>query len=315
MPANVETMFYVRETPWHDLGTRVEEALTSEEALEISGLNWQVIQKPLYANLNNPLTPMGLDIIDGYKANIRQTDNQILGVVSDNYKVIQNKDAFSFVDELLDNNDIRYETAGSLANGKRIWLLAKMPEQHILDDEIIPYLVFTTGHDGRNLTRVAITPIRVVCQNTLNLALDKAQRAWSTKHTGDITMKLDEAKNTLGFASKYMDALNTNATQLANKIIETAIFNDFVKSLYPINDDASLITIGNIEAKRMNLNDAYYKTNDIEKFVGTAWGVINAVSDVATHNLSARHSKEAAFAKTIDGHPLIDKAYEILTTI
>ena len=123
MPANVETMFYTRVAPWHGLGTRVENALSSEEALIASGLDWRVVQKPI---MTNDLTP-----IAGYKANIRDSDNKVLGVVSDRYKVVQNAEAFAFTDTLL-GEGVKYETAGSLQEGKKIWLLAKLPENYII---------------------------------------------------------------------------------------------------------------------------------------------------------------------------------------
>ena len=105
MPANVETMFYVRETPWHGLGINVDEALESEEALKVAGLDWTVNQTPIFTDENM--------LIPNYKANIRSTDDKILGVVTDRYKVVQNNEAFSFTDSLL-GQGVRYETAGSL---------------------------------------------------------------------------------------------------------------------------------------------------------------------------------------------------------
>ena len=118
MSANVESMFYVRETPWHGLGTRVIEALSSEDALIAAGLNWNVIQEPIYTGENEP--------ISGYKANVRDSDRKVLGVVTDRYKVVQNHEAFVFTDALL-GQGVRYETAGSLQEGRKVWLLAHMP--------------------------------------------------------------------------------------------------------------------------------------------------------------------------------------------
>ena len=155
MPANVETMFYVRETPWHGLGINVDEALETEEALKVAGLDWTVNQTKIFTNENM--------LIPNYKANVRSTDGKILGVVTDRYKVVQNNEAFSFTDSLL-GQGVRYETAGSLQEGKKVWLLAKMPEKFkILDDEITPYLVFFNSHDGSGAIKVAMTPVRVVC--------------------------------------------------------------------------------------------------------------------------------------------------------
>ena len=118
MSAEVETMFYTREKPWHGLGTRVEDAPGSREALELAGLDWQVIQRPI-------ATTDG-QAISGFKANIRNTDSRVLGVVTDRYKVVQNEDAFAFTDQLL-GEGVTYETAGSLQNGRRTWLLPNCP--------------------------------------------------------------------------------------------------------------------------------------------------------------------------------------------
>ena len=161
MAANIESMFYVRETPWHGLGTKVMEAPTSKRALELAGLDWKVVQEPIYTENN--------ELIEGYKANVRDVDRKILGVVTDRYKIIQNEEAFAFTDELL-GEGVRYETSGSLQGGKKVWILARMPQEYIISGErISPYLLFSNTHDGSGAIKVALTPIRVVCNNTLNL--------------------------------------------------------------------------------------------------------------------------------------------------
>ena len=118
MPANVETMFYVREKPWHGLGTKIKEAPTSADALVFAGLDWDVIQKNVYTE-NGSLIP-------GYRVNLRSTDSAALGIVSDRYKVVQNSDAFQFTDDLL-GAGVTYETAGALQGGRKVWMLARMP--------------------------------------------------------------------------------------------------------------------------------------------------------------------------------------------
>ena len=125
MAANVESMFYVRETPWHGLGVRVNEAPASKEALTAAGLDWNVIQEPIYTETE--------ELINGYKANVRDSDRRVLGVVTDRYKVIQNTEAFAFTDSLL-GEGVRYETAGSLQGGRKVWLLAHMPHEYIISD-------------------------------------------------------------------------------------------------------------------------------------------------------------------------------------
>ena len=173
MPANVETMFYVREKPWHGLGVEVKEAPTSTDALVHAGLDWEVLQKNVYTEDGT--------LISGYKVNIRDSDNAALGIVSDRYRVVQNENAFRFTDDLL-GAGVTYETAGALQGGRRVWLLARMPERYIVaGDEIAPYLVVMNAHDGSSGIKVAMTPIRVVCQNTLNLALHSAKRTWAAR--------------------------------------------------------------------------------------------------------------------------------------
>ena len=162
MAALVETMFSVREKPWHGLGTIVSEAPDSQKALELAGLDWNVIQKDI-------ITSDESSVIPGFKANVRDTDNSVLGIVTDRYKVVQNSEAFAFTDELL-GEGVRYETAGSLQDGRRTWLLARLPHQYIINgEEISPFLVFMNAHDGSSAIKVAMTPVRVVCSNTLNL--------------------------------------------------------------------------------------------------------------------------------------------------
>ena len=154
MAAAVESMFYTREKPWHGLGIRVENAPDSKEALELAGLDWQVVQEPIFST-------SGVEI-PGYKANVRDSDSKVLGIVSDRYKIIQNSEAFSFTDMLI-GEGVRYETAGSLFGGRKVWMLAKLPQEYIITGErISPYLVFTNTHDGSGAVRCAVTPIKVL---------------------------------------------------------------------------------------------------------------------------------------------------------
>ena len=233
MTANVESMFYVRTAPWHGLGTKVQEAPSSERALALAGLDWKVVQEEIY-------TPQQ-ELVEGYKANVRDSDRKVLGVVTDRYKIIQNEEAFAFTDELL-GEGVRYETAGSLQGGKRVWMLAHMPHEYIISGErISPYLLFSNTHDGSGAVKVALTPIRVVCQNTLNLALANASRCWSMIHTGNIQNKLQEARDTLFMAQKYMDGLGKEFETLRSKTMSDKQVLDYIEMLLPI-EESSLIT-------------------------------------------------------------------------
>lgn len=307
MSANVETMFYVRTAPWHGLGTRVLEAPTSSAALSLAGLDWSVIQKPL-------LTVDGIPV-PGFKANLRETDNQILGVVTDRYKVVQNRDAFAFTDELL-GEGVTYETAGSLQNGRRTWILAKLPQRYIISgDEITPYLVFMNSHDGTGAIKAAMTPIRVVCQNTLNLALSTAKRSWSTIHTGNIHGKVQDARNTLLYADRYMAELGKTIDKLNQQKISDRQVLEYIDALFPMQEGISEIQEKNILKMKEDMKIRYFDAPDLEHVGKNAYRFINAVSDFATHARPLRERsnyRESLFGRTVDGNAMIDKAFELV---
>lgn len=306
MPANVETMFYNRVAPWHGLGTRVESAVSSEEALQVSGLNWRVEQRPILSD-GNP--------IFGYKANIRDTDKKVLGVVTDRYRVVQNAEAFAFTDALL-GEGVKYETAGSLQEGRKIWLLAKLPDKYIIEGEQIdPYLVFSSSHDGSGAIKVAMTPIRVVCQNTLNLALSSARRKWSTIHVGDLATKMDEAHNTLLLAEKYMGKLGTEVSRLSKIGLSDKKVMECIDLLLPMDEQPTEIHRKNITRIREDLKIRYFDAPDLHHVGRNAYRFLCAVSDFATHAKPLRETanyRENIFAKTMDGNPLIDRAYDLV---
>ena len=307
MSANVESMFYTRTKPWHGLGVKVAEAPTSKEALKVAGLDWNVVQEPIYTEME--------EVIAGYKANVRDSDRKVLGVVTDRYKVIQNEEAFSFTDALL-GEGVRYETAGSLNGGKRVWMLARMPHEYIITGErISPYLVFTNTHDGSGAVKVALTPIRVVCQNTLNLALSTAKRSWSMIHTGDIKEKLQEAKDTLFMAQTYMDCLGKEFENLRKIKVSDKQVMEYIELLLPLEEYATPQQQKNIKRLREDMKMRYFDAPDLQDMGKNAYRFVNAVSDFATHTAPLRKTtnyKENLFAKTIEGNPLIDRAYVLV---
>lgn len=307
MSENVETMFYTRTKPWHGMGTCVEESPDSKKALIVAGLDWNVIQKPIQTN-------SGLEI-PGYRANIRESDSSILGVVSDRYKVVQNRDAFAFTDELL-GEGVTYETAGALQGGKKIWLLAKLPEKYMAgEDEIAPYLVFMNTHDGSGSIKVAMTPIRVVCQNTLNLALETAQRCWAVKHIGEPTQRLQDARNTLLYANSYMKELGKCVEKLSAKKLADQQVYDYINALFPLIPDASEQQRKNILKLKEDLKERYFEAPDLQHVGKNAYRFVNAVSDFATHARPLRMSenyRENLFSRTVDGNVMIDRAFEMM---
>lgn len=310
MAANVETMFYTREKPWHGLGVKVADALSSKEALTASGLDWQVEQKDIY-------TDSGISI-PGYKANVRDSDNKVLGIVSDRYKVVQNEEAFAFTDKLL-GEGVRYETAGSLNEGRKVWVLARMPREYImLGDRISPYMVFSNTHDGSGAIRVAMTPIRVVCNNTLNLALATATRSWSAMHTSRVQDRIGEAENTLFMAEAYMDMLGREFEKLNKIKLSDVKVMSAINELLPISESMSDLQKNNVEKLREDMKARYFDAPDLKQISHNGYRFVNAVSDFATHSKPLRESsnyKENLFMKVMDGSSMIDKAYQMVKSV
>lgn len=309
MAANVESMFSVREKPWHytqnpEVTKLIQEAPTSKDALHLAGLDWNVVSAPVYQE-NGLLIP-------GYKANVRDKDNSVLGIVSSRYRVVQNKEAFSFTDVLIGDTEfgeVRYETAGSLCNGKKVWLLAKMPTRKILDDDVEPYICFANSFDGSGAVQVCATPIRVVCANTMNLALNTAKRKWSTKHIGDMQSKLEEAKLCLRLADKYMTSLDEEADRLANAKLYEEQIAEILDEMFPVDDKASERKKNNVLQFKKNFWSAY-NMPDIAKFKDSAWKAVNTMSDVITHAEPQRATKtynENRWGKIMDGHVILDQ--------
>ena len=306
MPAEVETMFSVRVKPWHGIGTVVEDCPSSEDALRLAGLDWKVEQKAIFTTDGMP--------ISGYKANVRDYDQSILGVVSDRYHVVQNEEAFAFTDELLEGG-IRYETAGALQGGRRTFILARLPQRFIIaGDEISPYFVIMNSHDASCSIKAAMTPVRVVCQNTLNLAFRTAKRTWMTKHTSNIMERIEDAKVTLQLAEQYMSEMGRGIDELARKRLTDKKVMEYMSEFFPVTEDMTTVQKKNNLALLNDMKARYFDAPDLQGLGRNGYRFINAVSDFATHAEPVRKTKnyrENLFLKTVEGNPLIDKAYQM----
>lgn len=315
MSHEIETMFSAnRVVPWHyeitkDVTKLIQEAPTSKDALHLAGLDWEVQQTPVY--MEN-----GIEI-PNYKANVRSTDSACLGIVTDRYKIVQNTEAFEFTDAIVGETEdgvVKYETAGSLCGGKKIWLLAKMPTQRVLDDEVDPYMFFANSHDGSGAIKIGMTPVRICCANTLSIALNSAKRQWSTKHVGDMQSKLEEAKYCLQMANKYMKRLDEEADRLANAKLYKEQIDEILDELFPVEDNDTDRKKQVVQAEKNNFYIAYFMP-DIAKFRDTAWGAVNAMSDVVTHQAPKRNTASFyanRWGKIMEGHAMMDRFVELV---
>lgn len=307
MAAFLESMFYTRQTPWHGMGVRVEESPTSEDAIRLAGLDWTVDSQPIYMSNGNKIP-------DSY-VNVRTSDNKPLGIVGERYKIIQNTDAFAFTDALL-GEGVTYETAGSLKDGKIIWLLAKLPNKfEILGDKVDPYVVFTNTHDGSGAVKVALTPVRVVCFNTLNAAMKSAKRTWSARHTGNINNKLEEAMRTLELAEEYMKATQETFEELYKVKVNEVKVRSLINNIIPITEAMTQRQKDNAETIRKDILFRYENAPDLVDREQTGARFIQAVADMTSHIVPFRATKNYAenkFKATIDGNDTLDRAISLV---
>lgn len=312
MAHEVESMMSVREKPWHyeltkDVTKIIQEAPNSHDALVAAGLDWTVESRPIYDANGN--------IIKGYKANTRDKDNKVLGIVSDRYKIVQNVDAFQFTDNLI-GGDVRYETAGSLLGGQKVWMLAKMPEKKICGDDVETYVAFTNAHDGKGSVKAVVTPVRVVCNNTLSLALSRASRSWSMRHQGDIESKIAEARQVLELTEIYMEELAKQAERWANVTVNEEMIKQALDKLYPVKENDTDRKKQNIKEVKDQFMVCYFAP-DLNKFRGTAWGAINAMADHVSHSEPSRKTSSYAsnnWNRILDGHKLLDQMTAMFAT-
>lgn len=238
-------MAYANGIPWHGLGTQVEGLMTSKEALEKAHLEWMVTKQLVYQKmLDGSFRP-----IPSKYATVRSDNELPLGVVGEKYQVLDNVDAFAFFDEIVQEGLAMYETCGSMKGGRVIWILAKLPNHVKIGegDEVIPYLLLTNTHDGSGSVKIMPTFIRVVCNNTLQMALGdgrKKRSIYNIRHTKNMFNKVDDAREAIGLINEdfeqtkefYQNLMNV---ELTPEQIET-YFIEAAKLSY--NDDGELTT-------------------------------------------------------------------------
>lgn len=242
------SFFSVKEKAWHGLGTIVQEYPTSKEALQFAGLDYTVEKRPLFTyDTDNHAGKLDLIIpeveVHNYYATVRTDTDQPLGVVGKDYKVVQNVDAFTFFDSIVGGEGIQYETAGALGKGEKIFITAKLPDYIKVgkDDLIEKYLFLTTSHDGLGSITAAFTPIRIVCNNTLSLALENCTNVVRIRHTQSAEERLREAH-------KVMDISNMLSEQL------DAIFNRWAKVRITDSEVKKLIQLAMVPNKEVLAN-------------------------------------------------------------
>lgn len=287
MVANVENMVSARNMkPWHGIGTIVENVLTSGDALRLGGLDWQVDKFPMVAMVDRSGMQGDAYVEDirpvqtGAYATVRSDNDRILGTgLSNRYTIVQNREAFAFFDAVVRDGSAKYETAGSLDEGRRVFLTAQLSREIRVGDvdPVETYLLMANAHDGSMSFTAAVTPVRVVCQNTLNLALKGATQQWKLRHTESIDGRLDEARRALGLSFEYMDAFEKEANALIEKELSKQQFGVMLKQVFKDKDAEKSGFFSDLQASLMTNFESSPTLDDGFRFTG--WGAVNAVGE------------------------------------
>ncbi len=327
MSHEIESMMYVGETPWHKLGKELGQVATAAEALAAAGLDWTVSKRPLFLMDGTP--------VDDHFAITRDDSNAPLGVVGNVYKPLQNKEAFSFFDAVVGEKAAIYHTAGSLRGGQYVWILAKLPGtiRVVKDDLVEKYLLLTNAHNGMKAARMLFTPIRVVCMNTHNLAIQLAQAEMerakaagedilgmsSMRHTSNIGAKVAEVRKQLGIVSMQFQVYEDAAKCMAMTDLTTGAWNSYLEKIGIRPDDKKVADFSVATKKIIDEVSAMFdkgRGNDLPGVKHTLWGAFNAVTEYVDYSRSK--DENDARAKSIlfgSGATLKQKAWDAALAI
>lgn len=306
MSHNINSMAYVGEKPWHGLGTKVESAMTSVDAIKLAGLDYVVEKKLIYVE-------GGVKVPDHF-ATVRTDTNEALGVVGKKYTILQNKDAFKFFDGVVGVKEAMYQTAGALGSGEKIWLLAKLPGyiQTVKDDITEKYLLLANSHDGSGSVQIMFTPIRVVCQNTLNVGIQSGSNKIKLRHTASIGTRIEEIREALGVVNHMYTTFEEASKKLATVQLTKEAFSDYIKNsgVIPDADNKEQSTRAKNIMKELSLLFEQGKGTEIAGVRGTAWGGFNAIAEYSDfHRSSASPDKKAQSLLFGSGSQLKQRAW------
>lgn len=298
-------------------GIEVTQQGKVKDVFASTGLDWLVEQKEVFVN-DGSVYDSG-QYIDSYTkvpklvANYRSDNNQFLGMVHPtHYKVIQNIEAFDFIDEL---PNFTFEKVGMFNNGQKVFVVGKSNDQIEIDsgDLIDFYLTFLHGHDGKSGIRFILSPIRMFCMNQMNLMLSQATFKYNIQHTGDIQYKLSQIQRAIANSKNYVNTLQGDIESMINSKV-TIDITDFASKVLPSKDDDTQLAITRKEEARSTIINLYNNKPDLQNYKGTSFGMLSAVSDYISHLEPKRSNADInnMFIKNIEGNDLLQNAREVL---
>jgi phage/plasmid-like protein (TIGR03299 family) len=272
-----------REAPWQKLLHEFPEGTKFGEALTLAGLDYKVEFRDLYTQ--DP--EFGLRGVTIARATARTDTGQVLGVVGSLYKIVQNKDALGFLADIADTNEIKIMGGGYFRGGARPWIQARLPEDILIagdpNEAIAPYIFGATGHDGGLQVTVALTPVRVICQNTYAAAL-KSVRRFTIRHLSSVDGRVSDARKTLGMSFSYFKDYAEAMNQLVQKPMVEDVFRDVVNRLFPLPpDSASDEQKENVQKQRAALLGVYLNSPTVANVRGTEYGALQAITEWYDH--------------------------------
>lgn len=279
-----DTMFSVKERPWHGLGTVVENAPSIKEAIKLAGLDWEISLRNIMTNDGNNIS------IDNYRAVVKNETNEVLGIVGNQYKPLQNLEAFEFFEPFIDNDMATLETAGSLFNGKKVFILAKINcgfSDVAQDDFIENFVLLSNSHDGSQAIRVGFTPIRVVCNNTLSSAISSdASKLIRVRYMGNVVSNLEDLRETMDLVNKQFLATVEQYRELTKKDINSNDLRKYIKQCFSwkpleqmIKEYDEHIEIEETRSKLINRIEEIFELEPAHK----VWNAYNAINSYLNH--------------------------------
>lgn len=290
-----------QEKAWHGLGTVVDKAMTSKEAIELANLDYEVAKSEVsYADVEG-----NVSFAKGHFATYRTDNNDYLGMVKSRYEIVQNKDAFGFFDAIIDSEEAIFETAGALGNGERIFLCAKLPDDfYVGGEKIEKYIMLTNSHDGTSSIIAGLTNVRIVCNNTLQASLKGLENKVSINHIGGAKDKLKEASRVMGIASKY----SSEVGEIFNRMVDfkmnegeyRSFFEGIFKSDYKQVDEKEASTRLKNMVEVTTQFALTHPTQITPEANGTLWGAYNSISGYYNY-LKEFDNKEDKFKSQLFG--------------
>jgi len=285
-------MFYIDEVPWHGLGTRLNKPATAQEAIQAASLDWKVVKLPLFAGSKRIAVPDKFAVVRRTGDLIQRTD-PVLGVVGKEYTPLQNSQAFKFFDGIVGQNAAIYHTAGALGQGERVWILAKLPGHiRVVGDDITEkFLLLSNSHDGKSSVTIKFTPVRVVCQNTLTLALNDGS-AWRVSHHSGIHDKLKEANQMLGLINDRFGEMGESFQAMSRVKLNTDRLADYLAAVYPDSSEPAKMELVQRDRSWSEFFFDQGKGNRMTGVAGSLWAGFNGVTEWIDHRKTRQNSNQ-----------------------